>query len=79
MGHTRLGRLPGTRQWQEVVGLVGTGADPADIAAKTLKASKLGLENLESQQFDPSHSYYAGASGGIRGRAATRRESEAGL
>ena len=44
MGHTRLGRLPRTRKWQDVVGLIGAGADTADIAAATLDASKIGLE-----------------------------------
>jgi hypothetical protein len=45
MGHTRLGRLPRTRAWQDVVGLVGAGADTADIAAATLDASMRGLEH----------------------------------
>jgi hypothetical protein len=45
MGHTRLGRLPRTRKWQEVVALVGAGAATEDIAAATLDASKLGLED----------------------------------
>jgi len=57
MGHTRLGRLPRTKQWQEVVGLVGAGADTADIAAATLEASKLGLEDAAR---DPAllHSFW---------------------
>src|SRR5260370_19344083 len=57
MGHTRLGRLPRTRKWQEVVGLVGAGADTADIAAATLDASKLGLEDAAR---DPAllHSFW---------------------
>lgn len=45
MGHTRLGRLPRTRKWQDVIGLVGAGADTAAIAAATLDASKRGLEH----------------------------------
>src|SRR5712692_3225837 len=45
MGHTRLGRLPRTRKWQEVVGLVAAGADTADVAAATLDASMRGLED----------------------------------
>src|ERR1035437_7015751 len=45
MGHTRLGRLPRTRKWQEVIGLVGAGADTADIAAATLYASMRGLKD----------------------------------
>ncbi len=57
MGHTRLGRLPRTKKWQEVVGLVGAGAATADIAAATLDASKLGLEDAAS---DPAllHSFW---------------------
>src|ERR1019366_6014926 len=45
MGHTRLGRLPRSRKWQEGVGLGGAGADTAGIAAKTLDASMRGLED----------------------------------
>jgi hypothetical protein len=48
MGHTRLGRLPRLRNWQEVIGLVGAGADAAAIAAATLNASKRGLEDAAS-------------------------------
>jgi hypothetical protein len=44
MGHIRLGRLPRTRKWQEVVGLLGTGATTSEVAAATLHASKGGLE-----------------------------------
>ena len=57
MGHTRLGRLPRTRKWQEVVGLVGAGADTADVAAATLDASQRGLEDAAR---DPAlvHSFW---------------------
>ena len=44
MGHIRLGRLPRTRKWQEVVGLIDAGTDTAGIAAATLDASRRGLE-----------------------------------
>jgi hypothetical protein len=44
MGHIRLGRLPRTRKWQEVVGLLGTGAATSEVAAATLRDSKGGLE-----------------------------------
>jgi hypothetical protein len=44
MGHIRLGNLPRTRAWQEVIGLLDTPeASTADVAAATLKASKSGL------------------------------------
>lgn len=57
MGHTRLGRLPRTRKWQEVVGLVAAGADTAEVAAATLDASKHGLEDAAH---DPAllHSFW---------------------
>ncbi len=57
MGHSLLGRLPRTRKWQEVVGLIGGGADTADIAAATLGASKLGLDDAAR---DPAllHSFW---------------------
>lgn len=57
MGHTRLGRLPRTRKWQDVIGLVEADADTAEIAARTLDASKLGLEDAAH---DPAllHSFW---------------------
>jgi hypothetical protein len=45
MGHIRLGRLPRTRKWQQVVALLGVGAEVPDIAAATLTASRRGLED----------------------------------
>ena len=38
MGHIRLGRLPRTRRWQEVVALVGGGGDALDVANATMDA-----------------------------------------
>jgi hypothetical protein len=57
MGHIRLGRLPRTRKWQQVVGLVDAGADTAGIAAATLDASRRGLEDAAR---DPAlvHSFW---------------------
>jgi hypothetical protein len=48
MGHIRLGRLPRTRKWQEVIDLIATRANTAEIAAATLDASKRGLEQAAS-------------------------------
>lgn len=48
MGHIRLGNLPRTRKWQEVVGLLDAGAGTPKIAAATLDAAKLGLEEAAS-------------------------------
>ncbi len=54
MGHTRLGEIPKSRKWREVVeqitgagladGVVPTAADMTGIAAKTLDAAQKGLE-----------------------------------
>lgn len=43
MGHTRLGELPRTRKWLEVVGLIGIGAGTAQIANAVLSAAERGL------------------------------------
>lgn len=43
MGHIRLGSLPRTRKWMEVLDLIGGGAGSPEVAAKTMDASKRGL------------------------------------
>jgi hypothetical protein len=43
MGHVRLGRLPRTRLWQEVVALFGTGVPLDQIAGPTARASESAL------------------------------------
>lgn len=43
MGHLRLGELPKTRKWQQVVGLVEGGAGTAQVATATLSAAEAGL------------------------------------
>lgn len=48
MGHTRLGRLPRTRQWGQVVGLIAGGAGTGQIANATIRAAERGL-NLASE------------------------------
>jgi len=48
MGHIRLGNLPRTRKWQEVVGLIEGGAGTAQIANATITAAERGL-NLAAQ------------------------------
>lgn len=54
MGHTRLGRLPKSKKWSAVISLLGGGSSlgmedsrqaVAEIAALTLDAAKVGLEN----------------------------------
>lgn len=44
MGHIRLGNLPRTRKWLQVVGLIGAGADTAQVANATITAAEKGLE-----------------------------------
>lgn len=48
MGHTRLGELPRTRQWGEVVGLLACGAGTAQVANATITAAERGL-NLAAE------------------------------
>lgn len=44
MGHVRLGTLPRTRNWIQVLDLVGGGAGAPDVAAATMRAAQRGLE-----------------------------------
>lgn len=44
MGHVRLGTLPRTRNWIQVLDLVGAGAGAPDVAAATMNAAQRGLE-----------------------------------
>ena len=39
MGHVRLGSLPRSRAWKEVVGLITAGADVSQIANATIRAA----------------------------------------
>lgn len=48
MGHNRIGRLPRTRQWKEVVDLVGAGASAAAVAGATLDAADQELGDAPS-------------------------------
>jgi len=47
MGHVRLGQLPKTRAWKEVVRLVVAGANVAEIASATLKAAERALQYVQ--------------------------------
>ena len=40
MGHVRLGRLPQTRNWRDVVGLLGATAPPDHVAAASARAAE---------------------------------------
>jgi hypothetical protein len=50
MGHIRLGALPRTRRWKEVIDLIGCGASSAAVAAATLDAVE---EDLAKAANDP--------------------------
>jgi hypothetical protein len=43
MGHIRLGTLPHTRQWRQVLDLLGGGAGTPEVAAATMAAAQGGL------------------------------------
>ncbi len=43
MGHIRLGELPRTRKWSQVVGLIEGGAGTAQVASVTINAADKGL------------------------------------
>jgi hypothetical protein len=43
MGHSRLGNLPRTRKWQEVVGLIAIGAGADQVANAVIRAAERGL------------------------------------
>lgn len=40
MGHIRLGQLPRTRKWRDVVELIAVGADVPQVASATIKAAE---------------------------------------
>jgi hypothetical protein len=50
MGHIRLGTLPKTRKWNQVVGLVEEGADVERIAAASADAAEHGLERASRDE-----------------------------
>lgn len=54
MGHIRLGRLPRTVKWNEVVSLIDSGASIADVALAALDASRKGLQTASK---DPTLVY----------------------
>lgn len=43
MGHVRLGALPRTRRWQEVIHLIAAGAEPDQVAGAALTAAEKAL------------------------------------
>jgi hypothetical protein len=57
MGHIRLGTLPKTRKWNQVVSLIAGGADVESIAAASADAAEHGLE-LASQDEGLAHAFW---------------------
>jgi hypothetical protein len=50
MGHKRLGTLPRTQKWEQVVGLIAGDADVGQIAAASADAAEHGLERASHDQ-----------------------------
>ncbi len=46
MGHLRLGRLPRTQQWKEVIALLSVESDASQVAETTLRAAESGFNKL---------------------------------
>jgi hypothetical protein len=51
MGHIRLGKLPATRRWQQVVALIADGASVENVAGASAKAAE---NSLDRAQNDPA-------------------------
>lgn len=50
MGHIRLGDLPRTRKWSQVVGLIAGGASAAQVANATITAAERGLASASNDK-----------------------------
>jgi hypothetical protein len=46
MGHIRIGTLPATKRWKEVVGLITEGAEVSKVAESTVHASELAFNKV---------------------------------
>jgi hypothetical protein len=57
MGHIRLGTLPKTQKWNQVVSLIAVGADVEPIAAASADAAEHGLERA-SQDEGLAHAFW---------------------
>ena len=57
MGHIRLGTLPKTQKWKQVVSLIAGGADVEQIAAASADAAEHGLERA-SQDEGLAHAFW---------------------
>lgn len=50
MGHIRLGKLPRTRDWDDVVALVAGGASAGRVAVATIRAAETGLKRAANDR-----------------------------
>jgi hypothetical protein len=50
VGHIRLGELPRSRKWDQVIDLIGAGGDVASIAAATFRAAEVGFEQAAKDE-----------------------------
>jgi hypothetical protein len=50
MGHIRLGKLPRTRAWDDVVALIAGGASAAKVAVATIRAAETGLRRAANDK-----------------------------
>jgi hypothetical protein len=57
VGHIRLGRLPKSQKWNQVVSLIAGGADVSRVAAASADAAELGFERA-SQDEGLAHAFW---------------------
>jgi hypothetical protein len=50
MGHVRLGTLPKTRAWKDVINLISDGADVAAVADATMRAADKAFEKIQGDK-----------------------------
>jgi hypothetical protein len=57
MGHQRLGRLPRSRKWQDVVDLIRRGGDASELAAATCRAAEQSMMDA-AKDAAVQHAFY---------------------
>jgi len=50
MGHIRLGDLPKSKRWRQVISLLEEGADPDTVASSTLAAAETGFKQAANDE-----------------------------
>ena len=50
MGHIRLGTLPKTRAWKEIVRYIADGADVSEVAGATMQAADKAFEVIQNDR-----------------------------